>query len=105
MSTKRISMLEARIEKIKTELVQVGPMRPGSLSQQFRKPKEKERPFWQLNYAHGGKTKTEYVRPVNLTRVQDEIEQYRRFKKLTDQWISTAITLSQLKQKAVPKEG
>jgi hypothetical protein len=35
---------------VKKKLVELGPMRPGKLSQQYRKPAEKEIPFWQMNY-------------------------------------------------------
>ena len=62
--TMRKEQLEAQIEKVKAELLKLGPMRPGSLSQQYsacQKPgckcvdpvhPQKHGPFYQLSYTH-----------------------------------------------------
>ncbi len=39
MSRKRIQQIERRIDGIKKELQKIGPMRPGSLTRQYRDPK------------------------------------------------------------------
>ena len=44
MSTS-LKRLEGQIEELKRELLALGPMRPGSITQQYRLPKERERPF------------------------------------------------------------
>ena len=64
--------LEAKIDKIRKTLMSLGPMRPGSISKQFRDPKEKKRPFYQLSYTHRMKSRSEYVRPENLKALQRE---------------------------------
>src|SRR5207253_6297265 len=71
--TMRKEQLEAQIEKVKAELLKLGPMRPGSLSQQYsacQKPgckcvdpvhPQKHGPFYQLSYTHGGKRSEEHT--------------------------------------------
>ena len=41
MSAKRIRQIERRIARIKETLQEIGPMRPGSLTRQYRDPKER----------------------------------------------------------------
>jgi len=106
MQTKR---LETRIMKLKTELSEIGAMRPGSLSQQYSacqkrgckcvdpvKPK-KHGPFYQLSYSHRGKSTTQFVRPQFLTQVRRQLAAYKRFKTLTEEWVALALELSKAK--------
>ena len=46
---KTLSRFEEAIRRIKGELLDLGPMRPGSLSRQYRDPKTKKRPFHQIS--------------------------------------------------------
>lgn len=39
---KRVLQIQRRIEKIKQQLLNIGEMRPGSLTKQYQKPKEKK---------------------------------------------------------------
>ena len=102
------AQIEKKIEKIKQELLILEPMRPGTLSRQYAacqkpgcacmdplKPK-KHGPFYQLSYSHQGKSTTRFVRPGYVTIIRKELAAYKRFKKLTQDWVSLAITLSQL---------
>ena len=101
--------IEQRIEKIKEELMKVGPMRPGALSRQFSacqkpgcacidpiKPK-KHGPFYQLSYTHQGKSTTRFVRPGYVPQIKKELANYKRFRKLTQSWLELELTLSQLR--------
>jgi hypothetical protein len=38
MSQKRIQQIERRIDRIKRTLLEIGPMRPGSLTRQYKDP-------------------------------------------------------------------
>ena len=101
--------IEKRIERIKEELMALGPMRPGSLSRQYascQKPgcacmdsinPKKHGPFYQLSFSHAGKSTTRFVRPGYVTKIKKELAAYKRFKKLTQDWVALAITLSQLR--------
>lgn len=71
--------IDAQIAELLAALAKTGPMRPGSLSRQFRNPEERKTPFWQLSYTMGGKSRSEYVRAVDVPRVKAETAEYRRF--------------------------
>ena len=95
--------LEQKIQRLKTQLVELGPLRPGSLSRQYnvcgkpgcrcKDPKNPRRhgPYHQLNYVYGGKKTSEFVRPQNLKQVRTQLANYKRFRRLTDQWIGLAL--------------
>jgi len=102
MSTK-LEGLEKRIGRIKRQLTELGPMRPGSLTRQYRLPKEKKRPFYQISYTHRMRSRTEYVRPENLKIIRQETVNYRKFRKLIDQWIELALEASRLRLKSEKK--
>jgi hypothetical protein len=95
--------LQQRINQLKAQLGEVGPMRPGSLSRQYnvcgkpgcrcKDPKNPRRhgPYHQLNYVYGGKKTSEFVRPQNLKQVRTQLANYKRFRRLIDQWIGLAL--------------
>jgi len=100
MSTSRsgkVKQIEGRIARIKRDLDQLGPMRPGSISRQYRNPQERKTPFYQISYTHRMKSRTEYLKRENLTAVRAEVANFKRFRKLVDQWTDAALKLSQLK--------
>ena len=96
MTEARIRRIEKQIAKLKKELEDIGPMRPGSLSRQYRVPKKKIGPFYQLSYMHKMKSRTEYVRPQFLSQIRSQIATYKRFKKLVEKWIELAIAHAKL---------
>ena len=89
--------MNGQIERIKRELLELKPMRPGSVSRQYRDPKEKQRPFYQISYTHRMKSRSEYLRPENLAAILRETANFKRFRKLVDRWVDLALKLSQLK--------
>jgi len=99
MSTKKLKQLETRIQKIKDELSEIGEMRPGSLTLQYKVPKEKKGPYYQLSYTHKMRSRTNYVRVELVEEILQQIEVYKRFKKLIEKWIDLAIEHSQIKMK------
>ena len=102
MSTSR-RRTEGQIEEVKRELLALGPMRPGSISRQYRLPKAKKRPFYQISYTHRMQSHSEYVRPENLTALRRETANFKRFKKLIDRWISLALAASQMRVRQAAK--
>lgn len=86
-----------QIERVKQQLMELGPMRPGAISRQYRNPKEKKRPFYQISYTHRMKSRSEYLRPENLVAVRRETANFKRFRKLMDRWVDLALKLSQLR--------
>ena len=100
--------IQAQIDKIKKELLQLGAMRPGTLSQQYaacQKPgckcvdpihPQKHGPFYKLSYTHGGKSTTQFIRPQFVHEVRQQLAAYKKFKALTQQWVTLALQLSKL---------
>jgi hypothetical protein len=100
--------LQQRINRLKAQLRKIGPMRPGSLSRQYnvcgkpgcrcKDPKNPRRhgPYYQLNYVYDGKKTSEFVRPQNLKRVRAQLANFKRFRRLTDHWVGSALKLARL---------
>jgi len=90
-----------RIEQIKKALARLGDMRPGSLSTQTRSWGGQ---YAQLSYTHLGKGRTEYVPPARIKEVKRQLDNYRKFKELTQEWVTLALELCKLKQTQEAKE-
>lgn len=91
--------IEKRIHAIQAQLAQLGPMRPGCLSLQYRHPKEKTGPNYQLSYTYQMKSKTDYIPAHLVPRIEQEVAEYKRFRQLTAEWIALSIEWSRLKIK------
>ncbi len=96
MKDKKLSHIEKTIEKIKQELQSIQQMRPGSLTRQYRNPKEKTGAYYQLSYTHKMKSRTDYVRPEFAAQIKEQICEYKRFRELVDQWIELSIQHSKM---------
>ena len=99
MNKKRLAQIEQQIETIKAQLQDFTIMRPGSLTQQFKNPKEKTGGFYQLSYTHQMKSRTDYVRPQFLSELRAQITEYKKFRKLVDKWVALGIEYSKLSMK------
>jgi hypothetical protein len=95
----QLKRIERKIEAVKTDLVALGPMRPGSLSKQYRLPKEKLRPYYQISYTYRMRSKTEYVRQEDVAALTEETATFKQFKKLVDKWVELELAASQLRVK------
>ena len=94
--SKRLTFIENKIASIKQELQSIGPMRPGSLTKQYLKPKEKKGPYWQISYTYKMKSKTEYVKEEFVPLLENQIKEFKRYKKLIQLWIDLAMEHSKL---------
>jgi hypothetical protein len=99
MTKRRCTQIEKRIEKIKSELAKIDEMRPGSLTQQYKDRQRQSGPFYQISYTHEMKSRTNYIRKDFVTRVRLQIKNYKRFKKLTAEWVALGIEHSKLSMK------
>ena len=88
---------DEQIASIKEELLALGPMRPGSITQQYRQPKERKRPFYQISYTHRMRSRSEYVRPKNLAALRKETATFKRFRQLIERWVGLALAAAQLR--------
>ena len=96
MSQKRIRQIEQRIDRIKQALREIGPMRPGSLTRQYKDPQNQTGAYWQISYTRRRKSRTEYVRQECVKELRRRIATHQRFKRLVDQWIDLSIEHSRL---------
>jgi hypothetical protein len=104
MSAKQIQQLERRMIRIKEGLQRIGPMRPGSLTCQFKDPERQVGAYWQISYTRQRKSRTEYVRQEWVAEIRRQIATHKRFKRLVDQWVDLSIEHSQLTMRmAIPK--
>ena len=103
MKTK-IQKVGQEIAAIKKEMFDIGDMRPGSLTRQMRKAREKYGAYWQLSYTYRGKGRTGYVREECVEQVKAETVNYKRHKKLTDRLIKLSIEKSRLKMELGKKD-
>jgi hypothetical protein len=98
-----------RIAQIKTELAQLGPVRPGHLSQQYNvcgtpgcrckaAPPEKHGPYYQISYTWQGKSSSQFVRRENLTAVQQQLRNYERLRALVNEWIGLGLAAAKLER-------
>lgn len=104
-----LGKIEKKIDGIKEELREIGEMRPGSLSKQYnvcgvggcgcKDPKypRKHGPYYQLSYVHKGKSTTRFVRKNEVKTVKVQLANYKRFRKLMDDWIRLALGYAEIK--------
>ena len=105
MNRKRIPKIERRIARIKEELQTMEPMRPGSLTRQYKDPENRSGAYWQISYTRRMKSRTEYVRREWVAEVRRQIATHKRFKRLIDQWVDLRIEHSQLAMQIAKTTG
>lgn len=105
MSETRRRRIEKRIARIKDALAKIGPLRPGTLTRQYKDPRAKSGPYWQVSYTRAMKSRTEYVRPERVADIRKQIATYKRFKKLIEEWIDLSIEASKLNMQIDKKKG
>lgn len=106
-----IREIEREIERIKAELVGLGPIHPGSLSEQYnvcgnpgcrcKDPKnpKKHGPYVQLSYTWLGRSRSAFVRAPSRERVEAKVSAYKRFRDLTQRWVDLEIEREKLERK------
>ena len=104
MTRKRLLQIEKRIGTIKAKLPAIDEMRPGSLSRQYKDPANQSGAYYQLSYTRDMKSRTEYIARDALSDVRRQIDNYKRFKALTDEWVDLGIEHSRLKTRLAREE-
>jgi hypothetical protein len=105
---KTIHALETEMEAIKRELVSLGDLRPGSLSQQYNvcgnprcrckgDPPHKHGPYYQLSFTRKGRSGTQFIKKQHVATVRKEMKNYHRLRNLVDRWIELSAQLCQRK--------
>lgn len=101
-----------RIVEIKGELGALGPMHPGSISEQYNicgtagckckdaKSPKKHGPYYQLSYTWRGRSSTKFVRPDQLDGMRAKVERYKRFRELMNEWVDLEVARERLEREA-----
>jgi len=97
---------ERNIEQLKGKLVQLGPMLPGSISEQWNvcgtagcrckdpdNPK-KHGPYYQLSFTVGGKSSTLFIRKEDLPEAKRRLKRYQQFKALCSDLVHAYVALA-----------
>lgn len=107
ISDMKTTPIERQIAHLKQQLTELGPMHPGSLSEQYNvcgkpgcrckdaKKPQKHGPYLQLSFTWRGKGRTRFVRVKRLAEVRQKLANYKRFRELTDEWVDLVVELEQ----------
>ena len=93
---KKITEIRKKIGQIRQEMMDIGDMRPGSLTVQ---PRSWGKNYWQLSYTHRGRGRTQYVSNERYEEVKRQTENYRKFKELSAELVDLSLELAKLTDK------
>lgn len=99
MTSTHLNVIRKRIASIRAQLAGIENMRPGSLTRQYKDPKNRRGAYYQLSYTRDMRSRTDYVPRDYVRALRREIKNYKRFKALTDQWVALSIEQSRLMMK------
>ena len=112
--TTKIKQWQERIQRIKGSLSGLGDMRPGALSKQYNvcgksgcrckdsKNPKKHGPYYQISYTHMGKSTSEFVKKHLVAEARQQLRNYARFRKLTDEWVTLSVKIAKARKKGAP---
>ena len=97
---------ERKIEQVMAKLAKLGPMIPGSISEQWNvcgtpgcqckdpvKP-VKHGPYYQLSFTAGGKSSSMFVKKEDLAEARRRLKRYKQFKVLNVELVQAHIALT-----------
>ena len=85
---------QAQLAQAQADLAGLGPMRPGSLSRQYKDPSARTGAYWQLSYTHNMRSRTRYVRPEEVPRLKPLLANFIRFRRLVDRCVDLSIKIA-----------
>ena len=94
MEDAQLTRWQAQLAQVQTELAQLGPMRPGSLSRQYKDASARTGGYWQLSYTQAMRSRTRYVRPEEVARLKPQLANHRRFRRLVDRCVELSIKIA-----------
>jgi len=93
------------IEQLKQKLLGLGPVLPGSISEQWNvcgtpgcKCKDtanpqKHGPYYQLSFSVGGRSSSMFIRKEDVAEARKRVKRYQEFKKLTMELVQAYVDL------------
>lgn len=94
MEDQQLAQWQAQLAQAQADLAHLGPMRPGSLSRQYKDPAAGTGAYWPLSYTHNMRSRTGYVRPEEVARLKPLLATFRRFRRLVDRCVALAIKIA-----------
>ena len=97
---------ERKVQQLKAKLAKLGPMLPGSISEQLNvcgtpgcrckdaKNPEKHGPYYQLSFTVGGKSSTMFIKKEALPEARRRLKHYQRFKTLCGDLVHAYVALA-----------
>jgi hypothetical protein len=112
-TTGRQAQLAVKIAKLKQELLRLGDLRPGTLSEQYNvcgkagcackaDPPRKHGPYYQVSFTWHGHSHTQFVRRENLAATRQQLRTYERLRALVDAWVAAGLELAALRFGTAP---
>jgi hypothetical protein len=107
--SKRYAQIGRRIGQIKAEICKLGPLRPGTLSKQYNvcgrpdcsckdDPPRKHGPYYKLSYTWHRRSKSEFVREVDIDQIRTQLNSYQRLRALVDEWLALGLERARLER-------
>jgi hypothetical protein len=94
MNDPQLAQWQAQLSRAQAALARIGPMRPGSLSQQYKDPAAKTGAYWQLSYTHNMRSRSRYVRPDEMPRIKPLVANFKRFRMLVDRCVDLSVKIA-----------
>ena len=97
---------ERKVQQLKDKLAKLGPMLPGSISEQWnvcgtpgcrcKDPKNpvKHGPYYQLSFTVGGRSSTMFIKKADLTEARRRLKRYQQFKTLCSDLVHANVALA-----------
>jgi hypothetical protein len=99
------SQVQRRIAQVQRQLLALGPLHPGSISEQYNvcgqpacrckdphRP-QKHGPYYQLSFTWQGKSSTRFLRPEQVEPMRQKVANYKRLRELMNEWVSLGVEL------------
>lgn len=107
----RVQELRRRIERLQQQLLELGDLRPGSLSEQYnvcgnprcrckQDPPKRHGPYYQLSWTRAKKSTTRFIRKPDASTVKEQMNNYDLLRTLVEDWVDASIEICDLKLKA-----
>ena len=104
----RQAYLEAKIETLKQDLLTLGELRPGTLSEQYNvcgkagcackaDPPRKHGPYYQVSFTWQGRSHTQFVRQENVATTRQQLRNYERLRAVVEAWVAAGLELAALR--------
>ena len=111
------AQLERRLAHLQRALLSLGPVHPGSISEQYnvcgqpgcrckalKKPQE-HGPYYQLSFTWRGKSSTRFLRPEQVEPMRRKVANYKRLRELMNEWVSLGVELERAERAKEKRAG